>query len=87
MRDKDLLSDKGEVSCYHHHKFDMEYDSIIKTAYEENPHPETPAKKRGRKKKGKVLNLISRLDNYKESVYLLIRIYVYHLITIRQNTI
>ena len=87
MRDKVLLSDKGEVSCYHHHKFDMEYDSTIKTAYEENPHPETPAKKRGRKKKGKVLNLISRLDNYKESVYLLIRIYVYHLITIRQNTI
>ena len=28
----------------------MEYDSIIKTAYGENPFPETPAKKRGRKK-------------------------------------
>ncbi len=31
----------------------MEYDAIIKTAYEENPLPETPAKKRGRKKKAK----------------------------------
>ena len=51
----------------------MEYDSIIKTAYEENPLPETPAKKRGRKKKGKVLNLICRLDNYKASVCLFIK--------------
>ena len=58
---------QDEVSYYHRHKFDMEYDAIIKTAYEENPLPETPAKKRGRKKKSKVLNLICRLDNYKES--------------------
>lgn len=51
----------------------MEYDSIIRTAYEENPLPETPAKKRGCKKNGKVLNLICRLDNYKESVCLFIK--------------
>ena len=51
----------------------MEYDAIIKTAYEENPLPETPAKKRGRKKKSKVLNLICRLENYKESVCLFIK--------------
>lgn len=51
----------------------MEYDSIIKTAYGENPFPETPAKKRGRKKKSKVLNLICRLHNYKESVCLFIK--------------
>ena len=38
-----------------------------------NPLPETPAKKRSRKKKGKVLNLICRLDNYKESVCLFIK--------------
>lgn len=31
------------------------------------------AKKRGRKKKSKVLNLICRLDNYKESVCLFIK--------------
>ena len=73
VRDKALLSDKNEVSYYHRHKFDMEYDSIIKTAYEENPLPETPAKKHGRKKKSKVLNLICRLDNYKESVCLFIK--------------
>ena len=35
--------------------------------------PETPAKKRGRKKKSKVLNLICRLYNYKESVCLFIK--------------
>ena len=64
---------QDEVSYYHRHKFDMEYDAIIKTAYEENPLPETPAKKRGRKKKSKVLNLICRLDNYKESVCLFIK--------------
>ena len=65
-RDKALLSDKDEISRYHRHKFDMEYDAIIKTAYEENPFSKTPANKRGRKKKSKVLNLICRLDNYKE---------------------
>ena len=64
---------QDEVSYYHRHKFDMEYDAIIKTAYEENPLPETPAKKRGRKKKSKVLNLICRLENYKESVCLFIK--------------
>lgn len=73
VRDKALLSDKDEVSYYHRNRFDMEYDAIIKTAYEENPLPETPAKKRGRKKKSKVLNLICRLENYKESVCLFIK--------------
>ena len=73
VRDKALLDAKDEVSYYHRHKFDKEYDSIIKTAYEENPLSETPAKKRGRKKKSKVLNLICRLDNYKESVCLFIK--------------
>ncbi|MCI7042192.1 MAG: IS66 family transposase [Lachnospiraceae bacterium] len=62
-----------DPSYYHRHKFDMEYDAIIKTAYEENPLPETPAKKCGRKKKSKVLNLICRLGNYKESVCLFIK--------------
>ncbi len=44
VRDKALLSDKAEASYYHRHKFDMEYDAILKTAYEENPFPETLAK-------------------------------------------
>ena len=53
MRDKALLSDKDEVGYYHRHKFDMQYDAIIKTAYEENPLPEAPVKKLGRKEKAK----------------------------------
>ena len=73
VRDKALLDDKDEVSYYHRHKLDKEYNFIIKTAYEENPLPETPAKKRSRKKKSKVLNLICRLDNYNESVCLFIK--------------
>ena len=72
VRDKALRSDKAEVSYYYRHKFDKEYDDIIKTAYEENPLPETTANKRGRKKKSKVLNLICRLDNYKGAVCLFI---------------
>ena len=72
VRDKALRADKTEVSYYYHHKFDKEYDDIIKTAYEENPLPETIANKRGRKKKSKVLNLICRLDNYKGAVCLFI---------------
>lgn len=51
--DQALVDDKDEVSYYHSHKFDKEYDSIIKTAYEEKPFTEIPAKKRGRKKKAK----------------------------------
>lgn len=72
VRDKALVSGKNELSYYHLHKFDKEYDEIIKTAYEENPLPEETTKKRGRKKKSKVLNLISRLENYKASVCLFI---------------
>jgi len=66
VHDKALLSGKDEVSCYHRYKFDMEYDSIIKTAYGENPLPETSAKKRGRKKKSKVLKTI---DEYEKQLY------------------
>lgn len=70
---KALADRKDEVSYYHLHKFDKQYDEIIKTAYEENPLPETAAKKRGRRKKSKVLNLICRLENYKASVCLFIK--------------
>ena len=73
VRDKALLNNKDEVSYYHIHKFDKQYDEILKIAYEENPLPTTTAKKCGRKKKSKVLNLICRLDNYKASVCLFIR--------------
>lgn len=73
VKDKALAAGKDEVSCYHLHKFDKQYDEILKTAYEENPLPEPTAKKRGRQKRSKVLNLICRLENYKASVCLFIR--------------
>ena len=66
-------SGKDSVSSNEQQKFDKQYDEIIKTAYAENPLPETADKKRGRKKKGKVLNLIGRLDKYKASVCLFIK--------------
>lgn len=72
-KDKALAAGKDEVSYYYLHKFDKQYDEIIKTAYDENPLPEPATKKRGRQKRGKVLNLICRLENYKASVCLFIR--------------
>ena len=72
-RDEAGQEHRDELSSQQLSKFDTEYDDIIKTAYEENPLPETSAKKRGRKKKSKVLNLICRLDNYKASVCLFIK--------------
>ena len=61
------------MSYYHLHKFDKKYDTLIKLAREENPLPETADKKRGRKKKGKILALVERLDNYKASVCLFVK--------------
>ena len=43
-------------------EFEQLYDDLIELAYDENPLPEASDKKRGRKKKGKVLSLIERLD-------------------------
>lgn len=73
VKEKALEDEKETVSYYCHHKYEKQYDDILKTAYEENPLPENTLKKRGRKKKGKVLNLICRLDKYKESVCLFLK--------------
>lgn len=73
VKDNTLTAGKDEVSYYHLHKFDKQYDEILKTAHEENPLPEPAVKKRGRQKKGKVLNLICRLENYKAPVCLFIK--------------
>ena len=55
-------------------RYDARYDEIMKLAHEENPYPEPPpGKKRGRKKKGKVLSLIERLEEYKASVCLFLK--------------
>jgi len=53
-------------------EFSQRYDTIIAQAYKENPFPEIPEKKRGRKKKGKILSLIQRLEIHKDSICLFI---------------
>jgi Transposase IS66 family. len=56
-------------------KYDEEYDRIIEKGYVVNPMPEIQDEivKRGRKKRGKVLCLLDRLKEYKESVLLFMR--------------
>ena len=72
-KEEAIAGGKDSVSCNQLETFEKQYDEILKTAYAENPLPETTEKKRGRKKKGKVLNLIGRLDKYKASVCLFIK--------------
>lgn len=72
VKDKAVEAGKETLSYYHYHKFDKRYKELIKQAREENPLPVTTEKKRGRKKKGKILALVERLDNYKASICLFI---------------
>ena len=72
VKDKAVEKGKDFLSYYHYHKFDKKYDELIEQARNENPLPETTEKKRGRKKKGKILALVERLANYKVSVCLFI---------------
>ena len=72
VKDKAVEKGKDFLSYYHYHKFDKKYDELIEQARKENPLPETTEKKRGRKKKGKILALVERLANYKASVCLFI---------------
>ena len=71
-KEKAIAADKQQLSYSQLHRFDKEYDSIIAIALNENPLSEAPQGKSGRKKKGKVLALIERLRDYKESVCLFI---------------
>lgn len=73
VKDKAVEKGKNSLSYYHYHKFNKRYDDLIEQARTENPIPETTEKKRGRKKKGKILALVERLANYKASVCLFIR--------------
>ena len=73
VKDKAVANGKDSLSYYHCHKFDKRYDELIEQARTENPIPETTEKKRGRKKKGKILALVERLANYKASVCLFIK--------------
>lgn len=72
VKDKAVEKGKDFLSYYHYHKFDKKYDELIEQARKENPLPETTEKKRGWKKKGKILALVERLANYKVSVCLFI---------------
>ena len=73
-RDKAVSKGKTELSYYYLHKFDTEYDRLMKMADEECPLPLAPSqKKKGRKKKGKERSLIERLMALKASVCLFIR--------------
>ena len=72
VKDKAVEKGKDFLSYYHYHKFDKKYDELIEQARKENPLPKTTEKKRGRKKKGKILALVERLANYKASVCLFI---------------
>ena len=52
-------------------EYEAQYDELLRLGHEENPFVPSP-KKRGRKKKGKTLSLIERLEKYKGSVCLFI---------------
>lgn len=72
VKEKALETEKEFLSYYHYHKFDKKYEELIELARKQNPLPEITEKKRGRKKKGKILALVERLANYKASVCLFI---------------
>lgn len=55
-----------------YHKFDKKYDELIEQGRKGNTLLEATEKKRGRKKKGKILAPVERLANYKVSVCLFI---------------
>ena len=74
VRDKAVAKGKTELSYYHLHKFDTEYDKLMKMADAECPLPaESPQKKKGRPKKGKERSLIERLMELKASVCLFVK--------------
>ena len=73
LKEKAVARDKSELSYYHLHNIEMQYDEIIQTALEENPLPEKKPGQKGRPKKGKVRALIERLQKYKGEVCLFIK--------------
>ncbi|MBD9052097.1 MAG: hypothetical protein EGR23_00445 [Holdemanella biformis] len=73
LKEKAIARDKSELSYYHLHNIEMQYDEIIQTALEENPLPEKKPGQKGRPKKGKVRALIERLQKYKGEVCLFVK--------------
>jgi len=73
VRDREAAKGKTQLSEAYRHKFDAEYDRLMKIADEECPIPsDSLVKKKGRKKKGKERALIERLMALKASVCLFI---------------
>jgi transposase len=72
-KEKAIEKGKDALSRYYLAKFDRLYDRIIAQAYRKNPIPKSSEKKRGRKKKGKVLSLVERLAGHKASICLFVK--------------
>ena len=87
VKEKAVEKGRDSLSYYYYHKFDKKYDGLLELARKENPLPETTKKKRGRKKKGKILALVERLADYKASVCLFIHNFMVRLITTRRSVI
>lgn len=71
-KDKAAGDGKESLGDEHYRKFDKQYEELLEQARKDNPLPEAAEKKRGRKKKGKVLALVERLEKYKASICLFI---------------
>ena len=72
-KDEAILAGLDQLEADVIEKFDRAYDRIIKKAYRENPVQANPSGRRGRPKRGKILSLIDRLRDYKESVCLFVK--------------
>ena len=75
-KDEAVLSGLDQLEADVIEKFDRAYDRIIKKAYRENPVQENASGRRGRPKRGKILSLIDRLRDLKESVCLFVKNFV-----------
>lgn len=75
-KDEAILSGLDQLEADVIEKFDQTYDRIIKKAYRENPVQENASGRRGRPKRGKILSLIDRLRDLKESVCLFVKNFV-----------
>ena len=75
-KDEAILAGLDQLEADVIEKFDQTYDRIIKKAYRENPVQENASGRRGRPKRGKILSLIDRLRDLKESVCLFMKNFV-----------
>lgn len=73
LKEKAINKCQENLSYYHLHNIEKQYDEIIQTALEENPLPKKTSGKKGRPKKGKVRALIERLQKYKAEVCLFVK--------------